>query len=343
MKLQIVFFCLLFYPFFSKGQNETFYSYKFNLIEKPRKELLEPEKFKSNYFIKNTKTLNLKGNIESMKESIYTKNGTNFEVISRSFTFNEKNNLVFLKLDSNSLNANYFQPTYERYFYDDSGENLLKVEYQNDQYRWNNTKTVYFDSFGFLKEEQFKNRSPNAYHYDKNGINVFDYTLTYLWSKNRDSLRLDYNFLSDKTDYYRQNDRLYKFEKKELNKKEFTFVELGNFNSENIEIDSSGNVVLITHYDFSIKSSFNTHWRSFYKYNERNDLLEIREESSIEDVSHFICHLIVKIDYLEYDNHDNWTLAKVTRYGMANFSGYYFGIPIEIDELFFRREFNYYE
>lgn len=342
MKIQFVFFCFWIYPFVSKGQNETFYSFQFNLIEKPRKSIDNEQKYQVGFYERSTEFFNLKGNVKSMVESIHTTNATNFEVISRSFTFNEKNNLVFLKLDSNSLNTNYFQPTYERFFYDESGDNLLKVEYQNDQYSWNNTKIVYFDSLGFLKEEQFKNRSPNAYHYDKNGINVFDYTLTYLWSKNRDSLRLDYNYLSDKTDYYRQYDRFYKFEKKEINKKEFSVGDIG-FSRDEIETDSNGNIVLITNYDFIIKSSYNRHWRSFYKYNERNDLLEIREESSIEDLSHFICHLILKIDYLEFDNQGNWTLAKVTRYGMANFSGYYFGIPLEIDDLFFRREFTYFE
>lgn len=341
MKLQIVFFCLLFYPFFSKGQNETFYSYKFNLIEKPRKELSEPEKFKSNYFIKNTKMLNLKGAVKTITESIHTKNGINFEVISRSFTFNEKNNLMFLKLDSNSLNANYFQPTYERYFYDDSGENLLKVEYQNDQYRWNNTKTVYFDSFGFLKEEQFKNRSPNAYHYDNNGINVFDYTLTYLWSKNKDSLRLDYNFLSDKTGYYRENDRLYKFEKKEINKKQFSYDDFG-FRRDAVETDSIGNITVSTFYDFAIKNSFNLHTRFYYSYNENNDFVECRFESSIQDLNNFKCDQIHKIDY-KYDSKGNWTQAILSIYGpktdpITNAENF-----IKIDELIYTRKYTYFD
>ncbi len=190
---------------------------------------------------------------------------------------------------------------------------------------------------GFLEREQFKNRSPNAYHY-KNGINVFDYTLNYIWSKNKDSLRLDYNFMSENTDYYRQYDKLYKFGEKEITKKQFSIDEIG-LSSDEVEIDSNGNIVLIANYDFTIKSSYNLHFRSFYKYNERNDLIEIIQESSIQDLDNFICDQILKIDYLEYDNHGNWTLAKVTRYGMSG----YFGLPTEIDELFFRREFNYYE
>lgn len=342
MKILFVFFCLLFFPFISKGQNETFYAYSFQLIENPKKELENEACFRIDFYIKNTKSFNLKGNVQSMSESIHTKNETNFEVISRSFTFNENNNLVFLKLDSNNLNANYFQPTYERYYYDDSGENLLKVEYQNDQYRWNNTKTVYIDSMGFLEKEQFKNRSPNTYHYDKNGINVFDYTLNYLWSKKRDSLRLDYNFLSENTDYYRQYDKLYKFGKKEIAKKQFSIDEIG-LSRDEIETDSNGNIVFTAYYDFTIKNSYNLHSRSFYKYNERNDLIEIRHESSIQDLDNFICHEIFKIDYLEYDNHGNWTLAKVTRYGMSGYFGYFFGLPTESNELFFRREFIYFE
>lgn len=338
MQFQLIIFFLIFFPFISKGQNETFYSFSFQLIEKPKKELENEAHFRIDFYLKNTQSFNLKGNVQSMSESIHTKNESNFDVISRSFTFNEKNNLVFLKLDSSGLNKNYFQPTNERYFYDDSGENLLKVEYQNDQYRWNNTKTVHFDSIGFLEKEQFKNRSPNTYHYDKNGINVFDYTLNYLWSKNRDSLRLDYNFLSENTDYYRQYDKLYKFEKKQITKKQFSFDDIG-FSRDEIETDSNGNIVLIANYDFTIKSSYNLHFRSFYKYNERNDLIEIIQESSIQDLDNFKCDQILKIDYLEYDNHVNWTLAKVNRYGMSG----YFGLPTEIDELFFRREFNYFE
>lgn len=337
-----MFFCLLFYPFVSKGQNETFYSYSFQLIEKPKKELENEGCFKIDFYLKNTTYFNLKGNVQSMSESIHTKNATNFEVISRSFTFNEKNNLVFLELDSCGLNKTYFQPTYERYFYDDSGVNLLQVEYQNDQYRWNNTKIVYFDSLGFLKEEQFKNRSPKTDHYDKNGLNVFDYNLTYLWSKNRDSLRLDYNYLSDKTDYYRQNDKLYKFEKKEFTKKQFSIDDIG-FSRDEVETDSIGNIVFTANYDFSIKNSYNLHFRTFFKYNERNDLLEKRYESSIQDLDNFKCDEIINIDYLEYDIHGNWTLAKVTRYGMLGYFGYFFGLPTESNELFFRREFNYYE
>ncbi|MFN6074486.1 MAG: hypothetical protein ACK46Y_02890 [Fluviicola sp.] len=342
MKILFVFFCFLIYPFVSKGQNETFYSFQFILIEKPRKNSDNEQKHQVGFYERSTDFFNLKGNVKSMVESIHTKNETNFEVISRSFTFNEKNNLVFLKLDSNSLNRNYFQPTYERYFYDDSGENLLKVEYQNDQYRWNNTKTVYFDSFGFLKEEQFKNRSPKTYHYDKNGINVFDYTLTYLWSKNRDSLCLNYNFLSDETDYYRQNDRIYKFEKKEIYKKEFSVDDIG-FSRDEIETDSNGNIVLIANYDFTIKSSYNLHFRSFYKYNERNDLIEIRQESSIQDLDNFKCDQILKIDYLEYDNHGNWTQAIVSIYRPITNSLTDAENLLKTDELFFTREYTYFD
>jgi len=283
------------------------------------------ETLRAEYLIKTTKNYHLSGNVKCIYEIVtYSLNGSSPKLIQKiNYEFLRNNRLSLYKEDTSmALKYSYFP--FEKYIFDTLSEKLLGIETHSGVPQ-NGSKTVRkMTSDGFVYQEVFE-LAKSAYQYGYNS-EIFDYTLDYIWDIERDTVQLKYVYKTPKSSYQRFEGRMYSFVSEKRKKEQpailktksekdslsHTFPFYG-FYYDDITYDDNGNIVKWLIVDNSIKDSYNVDHLYEYKYNDKNELVEVSlSTTGMEGKEVFRLSYRYKIDYLAYDDKGNWTLKKVT-------------------------------
>jgi hypothetical protein len=283
------------------------------------------ESLRADHLIKTTKSYRLSGNVKCINENVtFSLNGNSPQLIQKNnYEFQRNNRLsIYLEDTSITLKRSYFP--IEKYVYDTTGEQLLEIE-THCGFPQNGSKTIKkLTPDGFVYQEVYEH-SKSSYQYGNN-TEIFDYTLDYIWDNERDTVQLKYVYKTPKSSYQRFENRLYSFVSEKRKKEQpsvrktksekdslsHTFPFYG-FYYDDITYDDNGNIVKWLIVDNSIKDSFNVDQLYEYKYNDKNELVEVSlSTTGMEGKEVFRLSYRYKIDYLAYDYKGNWTLKKVT-------------------------------
>ncbi|MEI6184169.1 MAG: hypothetical protein WCP65_01475 [Bacteroidota bacterium] len=290
-------------------------------ISTPKEELSQYQKLHSTYLIKNTKYYNLIGNVQTVNEIIVRKSSLNKPAAIKNirYEFLPDKQLILYKefKDSNTwINSDCIT---ERYYFDTLNSRLSQIDYYNGGIGYSNKVIKRFDQDGFQYQENYE-----CYNcgYDSNEeINKFNYTLSYQWTNQRDSVFLKYKYRTPNSIYDRFQDHMLSFVnelkrgKKNEGKPNPIFQSISNY-SDQITKDEKGNIVKWLFFDNMIKNSFNVDNLYEYKYDEKDNLIQLTHSSLIHGGDHFKKDGFVPkekylISYPAYDKVGNWTIMKV--------------------------------
>lgn len=319
--------CLIYFINFSYGQ------YPIPQIEKPKPIPSFYETLKNDYYTKDTKTFDLKGEVKTVKETLISKNSTTNPIQTFQYNFNRNNQLInYQEGDSLSKFVNSFAKI-EIYQFD--RKNKLKELILYEGFPRNSSKTVkIFNKEGFSTQDIYKCYEC-GYNYEREG-DIFDYTLNYEWNLNRDTVHLKYSYILPSDHSSRHKNRLVPLTNK--NGELPLSLISGIFNE--ITFDENGNIISWLKKDFAIKSSFNEDLLYSYKYNDNNELIEVSlsgyihgGHSTILDNNAFKLKYKYEIQYLNFDKKGNWTKKEIKQKGSNN---------EYINEYIYEREISYY-
>lgn len=289
-------------------------------IEIPKLKPTFYETLKTDYLIKTTKNYQLHGNVKCIIETITKKEVGQLPVLAKTIHYEFlKNNQLSLYKEDTLKSLKHSNATIEKYFYDELGSQLLKIETLNGAPQ-NASKTIkIIDSSGNINQEIYERYESNSQY--NNDATMFNYTLNYIWNKAHDSVQLKYNYQIPKTSYERFSDRLISFVAEIKLKKDTTAKNKNpkkekpqyfDFKYDDITYDNNGNIIKWLNVDNTIKNSYNIDLLDEYKYNSKNELTEITHlASGMEGKGKFYLIDHYKIEYLQYDTNGNWTLKKV--------------------------------
>ncbi len=297
-------------------------------ITVPKEELSLYKNLQSNYITKNTHFFNLRGNVKSMEETIIKDSPKLKPDTAKSIRYEFMDNKL-LKLYKEYQNGKSWINSdciIEDYHFNSSSTKLLAIELFNGGIGYSHKTTKLFDKEGFESQETYE--CFDCGYDKKDDINVFNYTLKYYWTKNRDSAYLNYYYNTPYSNYDRFKDYIQSFvyEKKQIANKDTTPTPQFNFGLSpvnQITKDKKGNIIKWLIIDNSIKNSFNVDHLLEYKYDDKDNLIEHIHSSLTHgganyDKSNFRPIQKYTISYLEYDTIGNWIIKKVKEEGKSD-------------------------
>ena len=307
---------------FGVGYSQTRYDIpKIDNPNLPNSYLLPNSKFESlqsAHLVKTTESFELYGDVKSIKETITSKQSEGNPIQTITYRFLENNRLLTYAEDTlNSfINSN---SRVDEYTYDSTHMQLIKAEHWNGRVGINSKNIVIFDTAGYVKQENFEKYQTGSWsdkEYDKN---IFDYTLTYDWNKNRDTVQLNYRYKKAETHYQRYSNRQYTFNKEKQESLKHTDqihqIQIqpisSIFTEYQVKRDRKGNITKWTIIDNTIKGSFNIDQRYEFQYNPENALIKVSYSTSGRQ-REFTLNYTYEIDYQQYDENGNWTVKTVT-------------------------------
>lgn len=284
----------------------------------PSEKLGQFESLQSSGFIKSLSDFKLHGFVKSIDETVtYSGEKASKRLKRTKLLFNKEGFLTLFENDT-AKSGLFAIPNIKKYEFDESGTKLLSFFHYHGMPQNHSTTTSSFDDAGFLSETIYKCTTCGLYHSrDSNEFN-FDYTLTYSWNETRDTVHLDYEYVTDCTTWSREKDGYLYFSKKAENRSLSLFDFMINGVQESFSFDANGNINRITRIDNTIKSSFNIDTRTDYEYNQYQELVSIKQYSRIQRGNSdepFYLDLSTDLNYLERDVHQNWIKmeVKITR------------------------------
>jgi hypothetical protein len=270
--------------------------------------------------IKTTKDYKLNGNVKLITETITTNQNLGVAGLLKTTRYEFlKNNKLTLYFEDTLKGLKNSNSIIERYSFDDTGEKLIEIISYSG--KWQVSKTVRkFDINGFINQEVFEQFNASSYY--SGNKDMFDYTLNYYWTANKDTVQLKYTYKTEKSPYQRHYDQLRSFvyKKRKIEKRNpqtdsisktltLDFWPFSGYKT----YDAKGNVVKWLIADNEIKNSYNVDQLYEYKYNDRNELTDVSYSTSgMHGRNNFEVQHKYEIQYLEYDVKGNWTLKKVT-------------------------------
>lgn len=286
----------------------------------------------ADYFIKTTRNYKLNGAVKEVKETVSSGSSGSPLVLLKTTRYDFlENNRLSLYMEDTSKSLINSNATIEKYFFDEIGKQLIKVEIYSG-IQQNSSKTLhYFDDSGFITQTVFERYISDSYYSNKEEI--FDYTLNYLWNKERDTVQLKYIYKTPPSGYQRNSDRLYSFVfDKQMHVRTNIFETM--FYSNQITYDEKGNVIKWLIIDNTIKDSYNIDLLYEYQYNENSDLIEVSlSTTGMNGRDSYHLEYKYEISYLAFDKNGNWLLKKVKS---QHESG------VVDSEYIYRREISYY-
>ena len=304
------------------SQNTQCFAQFLTEIVIPEKPTSTYEKLISTYFIKNTKSMGLSGNVKTIKETQTKKSAFEGKAVANDtcyYEFLPNGNLFLFKQNDTIDKLENSNAKIEKYVFDTTGEKLLEAAYYDGTIQQNcNKVTRKFNDDGHITLETYQRFYEDRFHPHEKYM--WDYILRYNWSKNIDTVNLIYNYKTEKSSYHRYYNRQYTFNSNKLtlydvvDRTDFS-LRSRFFNEEVRSYDALGNLVKIIYYDRVIKSSMNIDNMYEYFYNAKNELTKVLGYSLIHtgaETKDFNLDFTNIIDYTKYDEQGNWIEKKVS-------------------------------
>lgn len=279
----------------------------------------------SSYFIKSAQTYNLKGRVHTLTETISSdslsqdRDGLTSEV---HYEFLPNGKLMRFAEDTVPPLANW-SPVVEEYFYNTSGDTLLRTKFYECTRGQSSVSERWFDPNGYCTQLEFA-----CYDCDqpatrtKEFAAVFDYTLTYHWTDGHTAVARKYQYKTRDLYYERyKNDSVpcrTEPVKMEGDSDITNMVLHGGFFNQlggtTFTYDDEGRVIKKLVIDRVVKSSMNIDQMTEFVYTADGNVKEIKYSSAVVHVQPyaFVLNSIVRMDYLSFDTYGNWTKCRVS-------------------------------
>ncbi len=293
-------------------------------LEPPVEEKSFCESLKAVNILKSTKTFRLKGNVCSVLETISS--DSVFEEFrylptQKRYEFLPNGKMTLFAEDTVPPLA-IWSPVVEEYFYDVTGDTLLRTKFHDCTPGHSSVSERWFDNNGYISQLEYACYDcDQPSHRQKEFAAVFDYTLSYHWTENYSAVARKYQYKTRDLYYERyRNDSTpcratTSGTESDTNAATsifhgFFFDQLGG---TSFTYDSSGRVVKKVVLDRVIKNSMNIDHMTEIAYTETGDVAEIRYSSAMTHIQPyaFLLNSIIRIDYLSFDAQGNWTKCKV--------------------------------